>query len=79
MFSHISGISRRKGILIGIGTAPISAFVILVLEQTRYLGINLVDQLAPLAAMALILEFFGPIVIRQSLIGAHEIPERKEP
>lgn len=78
LFSHVSGISRRKGALIGIASAPISVFVILVLEQTRYLGIELVDQLAPLAAMALILEFFGPILVRQSLLLAHEIPEHKD-
>lgn len=78
LFAHISGISWRKGLLIGMASAPISAFVILVLEQTRYLGINLVDQLAPLAAAALTLEVFGPIVIQRALIWAHEVPENKE-
>jgi Kef-type K+ transport system membrane component KefB len=78
LFAHFSGISWRKGVLIGIATAPISAFVILVLEQTRYLGINLVDQLAPLAAAALTLELFGPIFIQRALIWAHEVPETKE-
>lgn len=79
LFAHLSGISWRKGMLIGIATTPISAFVILVLEQTRYLGINLVDQLAPLAAAALLLEVFGPILIQRALIWAHEVPEAKEP
>lgn len=78
LFAHISGISWRKGLLLGMATAPISAFVILVLEQTRYLGINLVDQLAPLAAAALTLEIFGPIFIQRALIWAHEVPESKE-
>jgi len=78
LFAHISGISWRKGVLIGMATTPISAFVILVMEQTRYLGINLVDQLAPLAAAALILEVFGPIFIQRALIWAHEVPETKE-
>lgn len=78
LFAHFSCISWRKGMLIGIATAPISAFVILVLEQTRYLGINLVDQLAPLAAAALTLEVFGPIFIQRALIWAHEVPETKE-
>ncbi len=77
LFAHFSGISWRKGALIGIATAPISSFVILVLEQTRYLGINLVDQLAPLAAAALALEVFGPIFIQRALIWAHEVPETK--
>lgn len=77
-FAHISGISWRKGLLIGMAMTPISAFVILVLEQTRYLGINLVDQLAPLAAAALTLEIFGPILIQRALIWAHEVHEPEE-
>ncbi len=78
LFAHVSGISWRKGVLTGIASAPISAFVILVLEQTRHLGINLLDQLAPLAAAALTLEVFGPILIQRALIWAHEVPETKE-
>lgn len=78
LFAHISGISWRKGLLIGMATTPISAFVILVLEQTRYLGINLVDQLAPLAAAAFTLEIFAPILIQRALIWAHEVPESRE-
>lgn len=78
LFAHISGISWRKGLLTGIASTPISAFVILLLEQTRYIGINLVEQLAPLAAAALTLEVFGPIFIQHALIWAHEVPESKE-
>jgi Kef-type K+ transport system membrane component KefB len=78
MFSYVSGISWRKGLLIGVATTPISAFVILVLEQTRHLGINLFDQLAPLAAAALLLEVFGPIFVQYALIRAQEVPENKE-
>ena len=79
LFAHLSGISWRKGLLVGVAMAPISAFVILVMEQTRYLGINLVDQLAPLAAAALTLEIFGPILVQRALIWAHEVPQAKEP
>lgn len=75
LFAHISGISWRKGIFIGMATTPISAFVILVIAQTRYLGIQCVDQLAPLAAAALILEIFSPILIQLALSWAHEIPD----
>lgn len=73
LFAHISGISWRKGLLIGVATTPISAFVILVLEQTRHLGIHLVDELAPLATMALTLELLGPIFIRRALVWAREV------
>lgn len=78
IFARVSGISWRKGFLVGMATMPISAFVILVLEQTRYIGIDLVDQLAPLAAAALTLEIVGPLFIQRALIWAHEVPEAKE-
>lgn len=78
LFAKVSGITLRKGLLIGIASTPISAFVILILEQTRYVGLNLVDQLAPLAAAAITLEVFGPICIQRALILAHEAPENKE-
>ena len=52
--------------------APMSAFVILVMEQTKHLGIDLVDRFAPLAAAAFILEIFGPIFIQRSLIWSRE-------
>ena len=52
--------------------------MILVLEQTRYLGINVVEELAPLAAAALILEVLGPIFIQRALIWAHEVPDAEE-
>ena len=45
-----------------------SAFVILLLEQTRHLGFDLVDQLAPLAAATLLLELIGPIVTQRALM-----------
>ncbi|MDR7305208.1 cation:proton antiporter [Rhodoferax saidenbachensis] len=77
LFAHVSGISWRKGLLIGVATTPISAFVILVLEQTRYLGIHLVDELAPLATMALTLEVLGPIFIRRALVWAREVPDSR--
>jgi Kef-type K+ transport system membrane component KefB len=77
-FAHISGISWHKGLLTGVGMAPLSAFVILVLEQTRHLGISLVDQVAPLAAAALMLEILGPICTQRALIWSHEVPEHKE-
>lgn len=77
-FAHVSGISWRKGVLLGMAMTPISVFVILVLEQTRYLGIDLTGQLASLAAAALVLEILGPILFQRALIWAREVPHRKE-
>lgn len=76
--AHVSGISWRKGVLTGLAMAPMSVFVILLLEQDRYLGINLVNQLAPLAAATLILELIGPVVTQRALMLAGERAEPAE-
>lgn len=78
LFSHLSGISWRKGLSIGIAISPISTFVILVLEQTRHLGIGLADQLAPLAAAALTMEILGPVLTQRAMVWAKETSEPRE-
>ena len=75
--ARLSGISWRKGALLGLALTPFSAFVILILEQSRHLGIDLVDQLAPLATVALVLEILGPIITQRALIWAREVPEQE--
>ncbi|HYD94576.1 MAG TPA: cation:proton antiporter [Noviherbaspirillum sp.] len=77
-FSRLSGISWRKGALTGMALTPISVFAILLLEQTRRLGVDLVDGLPPLAAMALLLEVVGPIITQRALIWAKETPDTTE-
>jgi Kef-type K+ transport system membrane component KefB len=78
LLARWSGISVRKGMLTGLAMTPISVFVILLLEQARYLGVDLIDQLAPLAAATLLLELAGPIVTQRALIWARETPESAE-
>lgn len=78
MFARASGISWRKGVLTGMALTPISVFAILLLEQTRRLGIDLVDGLAPLAAMALLLEVIGPVITQRALKWARETPDTTE-
>lgn len=75
MWARYSGISLKKGALVGLAGAPLSAFVILVLEQTRYHGISLMEQLAPLAAAALVLEILGPMWVQRAVLWAGEAPE----
>lgn len=70
--ARASGVSWRKGVLTGLALMPISVFVILLLEQARHLGIDLVDQLAPLAAATLLLEIAGPVVMLLALRAAGE-------
>ncbi|MGV3654600.1 MAG: cation:proton antiporter [Noviherbaspirillum sp.] len=71
-FSGLSGITWRKGALAGLGLAPVSVFVILLVEQTRYLGSILLEGLAPLAAMTLVLEMLGPVLTQCALAWARE-------
>lgn len=77
-FAFLSGTSWRKGLLTGVALAPMSAIVIVVLEQGGELGIGLLDQLAPLAAAALLVEMLGPIVLGRALHAAQELPDTKE-
>jgi NhaP-type Na+/H+ or K+/H+ antiporter len=76
--AHNSGTSVRKGVLTGLGQMPLSVFVILLLEHTRYIGIDLVDHLAPLAAATLVLELLGPLATQQALRLAGETNEPDE-
>ncbi|OON60592.1 sodium:proton antiporter [Massilia sp. KIM] len=74
-FSHLSGISWRKGTLTGLGLAPLSVFVILLLEHARRAGVPVVEELRSMAAVTMLLEVFGPIIIQRALIWAREAPE----
>lgn len=77
-FSRISGVSWRKGLLTGAALAPVSVFAILLLEQTRRGGVELVDALVPIAGMTLLLEIIGPIITQRALIWAKETPDTTE-
>ena len=78
LFAHLSGISWKKGVATGLALAPMSAFVILVLEQARYLGIEFVDELEALAAMTFFMEIVAPIITQRALIWAKETPQLVE-
>jgi Kef-type K+ transport system membrane component KefB len=74
LFSNLSGISWRKGALTGIALAPVSVFVILLLEHARLRGVNLSEELRAMAGVTLLLEVFGPILIQRALVWAKETP-----
>lgn len=74
IFSQLSGISWRKGALTGLALAPVSVFVILLLEHARSRGID-VQELRSMAAVTMMLEVFGPIIIQRALIWARETTE----
>ena len=51
---------------------------ILLLEQTRHLGLGLIDELKAIMAMVLLLEVIGPVVTQRALIWAGEAARREE-
>ena len=72
LFARVSGITWRKGVLTGLAMTPNSVFVVLLLEQTRHLNLDALDEVAGVAAIALLLEVVGPIVTQRALIWAGE-------
>jgi Kef-type K+ transport system membrane component KefB len=77
-FGRVSGITARKGALSGLALTPMAVFAILLLEQTRRIGVDLFHDLAPLAAIALLLEVAGPLVTQRALLLAHEARTPRE-
>jgi Kef-type K+ transport system membrane component KefB len=74
-FAHLSGVSWRKGALTGLALAPLSVFVILLIEHARLAGVHVVGELRAMAGVTMVLEVFGPIIIQRALIWAREAPE----
>ena len=71
-FAHLSGVSWRKGALTGLALTPLSVFVVLMTEHARRAGVQVVGELRSLAAVTLLLEVFGPIVLQRALVWARE-------
>ncbi|MFN3495141.1 MAG: sodium:proton antiporter, partial [Hydrogenophaga sp.] len=62
-----------KGLLTGLALTPMSAFAILLLEQTRLYGLEPATQvLAVMTGMMLLQELLGPVVTQRALMTAHE-------
>jgi Kef-type K+ transport system membrane component KefB len=76
-FAHLSGVSWRKGALTGLALAPLSVFVILLIEHARQAGVRVVEELSAMAGVTMLLEVFGPIIIQRALVWAREAPERR--
>jgi len=71
--ARLSGITERKGLLTGLALTPMSAFAILLLEQTRLYGLGpAVQVLSFMAGMLMLQELLGPVVTQRALMTAHE-------
>ena len=77
--ARLSGITERKGLLTGLALTPMSAFAILLLEQSRLYGFApAVQVLSIMAGMMLLQELLGPLVTQRALMAAHETHVTKE-
>ena len=77
--ARLSGITERKGLLTGLALTPMSAFAILLLEQSRLYGFDpAVQVLSAMAGMMLVQELLGPVVTQRALMAAHETHVTKE-
>jgi Kef-type K+ transport system membrane component KefB len=76
--ARVSGISAKKGALSGLALTPMAVFAILLMEQTRWIGVDLFDSLAPLAAVMLLLDVLGPVLTQRAVIWANETRHIKE-
>jgi Kef-type K+ transport system membrane component KefB len=71
--ARLSGSTERKGLLTGLALTPMSAFAILLLEQSRLDGFEPAQQvMTALAFMMLLQELFGPLVTQRALHAAAE-------
>lgn len=78
--ARLSGITARKGWLTGLALTPMSAFAILLLEQSRQYGFEpAVTAFAAMAAMMALQELVGPWVTQRSLMAANETHVTAEP
>jgi len=77
-FARVSGITARKGALSGLALTPMAVFAILLMEQTRWIGVDLLDSLAPLAAAMLLLDVLGPVLTQRAVVWANEHRVAKE-
>jgi Kef-type K+ transport system membrane component KefB len=77
-FARVSGISAKKGALSGLALTPMAVFAILLMEQTRWIGVDLFDSLEPLAAVMLLLDVLGPVLTQRAVVWANETRHIKE-
>ena len=75
LLARLGGITWRKGFLTGVALMPQSVFAIVLLEQSRPLGLDLLSEVAAIAAIVFLLEVIGPLVTQRALVWAGEAPK----
>jgi len=71
--ARASGTTFRKGALTGLALMPMSAFAMLLLEESRLYGFDLArDSLPLIGGLLVLLEVIAPVVTQRALIAAGE-------
>ncbi len=76
VLARASGTTWKKGMLTAVAMSPLSAFVVLLVEDTRSMGIDFIDAIAPVAAATLLLQWIGPLATQVALVLAGEAQEQ---
>jgi Kef-type K+ transport system membrane component KefB len=71
--ARVSGTTLRKGGLTGLALMPMSAFALLLLEESRLYGFDLARESLPvIIGLLMLLEVMGPLVTQRALLLARE-------
>lgn len=71
--ARASGTTFRKGALTGLALMPMSAFALLLLEESRLYGFDLArDSLPVIVGLLVLLDVIGPLVTQRALMFAGE-------
>ena len=71
--ARVSGTTFRKGALTGLALMPMSAFALLLLEESRLYGFDLARESLPvIVGLLVLLDVVGPLVTHRSLMWAGE-------
>jgi Kef-type K+ transport system membrane component KefB len=71
--ARVSGTTFRKGVLTGLALMPMSAFALLLLEESRLYGFELArDSLPVIVGLLVLLDVIGPLVTQRALMLAGE-------
>lgn len=71
--ARVSGTTFRKGALTGLALMPMSAFALLLLEESRRYGFDLARESLPaIVGLLVLLDVVGPLVTQRALMLARE-------
>jgi Kef-type K+ transport system membrane component KefB len=77
VLARASGTTWKKGMLTAVAMTPLSTFVVLLVADTRAMGIDLIDAIAPVAAATVLLQWIGPLATQLALTMAGEVQEQQ--